>query len=164
VGNHSLPQAKNFVERTLRKAVDPDPSRAQIDEMKLHFKWSCAYCGRDLKTAERKSHVDHLDAVGHRNHISNRVLSCDICNGDEKREQNWEQFLGMKCGSDADLRRERSQRIIDWQVKCGNPQAIDKEVAEQVKQSVYDCCAMFEEHYKRLRSMRKISNPETPKL
>jgi hypothetical protein len=147
---HSLPQAKLYIRHTLRKAVDPDPSAKQIRALWAHFESKCAYCGRELDPKSRTAHRDHLEASG-RNHISNRVLSCNVCNGDDKREQNWELFLAKKCGSDVGVHKERRQRILDWTSSCGNPPDIDEEVTAQVERSIAVCCATLEDHYKRLR-------------
>jgi hypothetical protein len=92
---HSLSQAKNYIRQTLWKAVDPDPSTKQKHTLWVHFGSRCAYCGCELDPRNRKAHLDHLEASG-RNHISNRVLSCSVCNGDDKREQNWELFLAKE--------------------------------------------------------------------
>jgi hypothetical protein len=149
---HSLSQAKNYIVHTLRRAVDPDPSAKQIQALWEHFESRCAYCGCELHHDSRKAHRDHLDASG-RNHISNRVLSCNICNGDDKREQNWERFLARRCGSDVEAHEARRQRILDWQTACGNPPDIDAEVAAHVDRSIKACCCMLEDHYKRLQLM-----------
>jgi hypothetical protein len=79
---HSLSQVKNYIRRTLWKAADPDPSTKQKQALWVHFGSRCAYCGCELDPKERKTHLDHLEASG-RNHISNRVLSCNVCNGDD---------------------------------------------------------------------------------
>jgi hypothetical protein len=149
---YSLSQAKNYIRHTLRKAVDPDPSAKQIQALWVHFESRCAYCGCELDRDNRKAHRDHLDASG-RNHISNRVLSCNICNGDDKREQNWELFLVERCGSDVEAHKARRQRILDWQKACGNPPDIDAELAAHVERSIETCCSMLEDHYKRLQRM-----------
>jgi hypothetical protein len=149
---HSLSQVKNYIGHTLRKAVDPDPSAKQIQALWAHFESRCAYCGCELDPDNRKAHRDHLEASG-RNHISNRVLSCGVCNGDDKRERNWESFLSEKCGSAIEVHKTRRQRILDWQGACGKSPDIDAEVAAQVARSIEVCCATLEDHYKRLQYM-----------
>jgi hypothetical protein len=82
-----------------------------------YFESECAYCGKPLNNDDRKAHIDHRDAnrSANRNHISNRVLACNICNGDEKRENDWQTFLGQKCGQDEAACVIRSSRIREWQ-------------------------------------------------
>ena len=123
--------------------------------MWAHFESRCAYCGCELSREDRKSHVDHLDAVDRRNHISNRVLSCNICNGDRKRERNWEDVLAEACESRTDLYAARRQKILDWQKACGNPPDITEEVVAECDRSIEICRAMLEEHHRRLRALLK---------
>jgi gluconate kinase len=96
----TISQAKNTIGRALRGLVDRSPSGTEIARLWRHFESECAYCGKPLNKDDRKAHLDHLDAnlVVNRNHISNRVLACNICNGDEKRETDWQKFLAVKCG------------------------------------------------------------------
>jgi hypothetical protein len=46
------------------------------------------------------------------NHLGNLVLACSICNGDEKREQPWEDFLRTKASGSNLV--EREARIRAW--------------------------------------------------
>lgn len=87
--------AKNHIRRALRTVVDPEPNKRAIARLWQHFKSACAYCGRRLDKTLRQGHIDHLVHDGP-NHISNRVLACPPCNGDEKREGPWLEFLRKK--------------------------------------------------------------------
>ena len=147
---HSLSQTKNYIRKALWKAVDPAPSATQIHCLWTYFESNCAYCGLQLNKAERKAHLDHLDATG-RNHISNRVLACGVCNGDEKREQNWEAFLAKKCGTDVQLFQTRRKRILDWKQQCERLPEIDEHVAAQVEESIARCHKVLEDSYQRMR-------------
>jgi hypothetical protein len=60
----------------------------------------------------RTGHVDHLDSDGG-NGPGNRVLACARCNGDEKRERPWQEFLAEKSPTDSVL-AERRTRIEEW--------------------------------------------------
>jgi hypothetical protein len=120
-----------------------------------HFESECAYCGKPLIKGDRKAHIDHLDAklAVSRNHISNRVLACNICNGDEKRENDWQTFLGQKCGQDEAACVIRSSRIREWQQQCGTPSQIDAAVLAEVQRAVQECNAKLEEECSRIRQL-----------
>jgi len=102
-------QARNAIKRCLKSVIDPKPDKAGIDQLWEHFDARCAYCGQDLDRASREGHVDHLIAEtdGGCNRLGNRVLSCGTCNGDEKRELDWEEFLAAKCQHNSELVNER---------------------------------------------------------
>jgi hypothetical protein len=109
--------ARNFIARALGQVLDPGPTVADKAHIWDYFESRCAYCGETLRRAERKGHLDHLvptSADGH-NGLSNRVLCCWICNGDERREMEWTQFLKKKCGEDDSLYKSRYARIVEWQ-------------------------------------------------
>jgi hypothetical protein len=152
MSSHSLSQTKNYIRKALWKAADPAPSAKQKEALWEHFQSSCAYCGRPLQKTERKAHLDHLDATG-RNHISNRVIACSLCNGDEKREQNWEEFLIKKCGPGTELFQSRRDRILRWQQQCGQPQALNKEVAAKLKALIDRCYQVLDDCHKEVRQM-----------
>jgi hypothetical protein len=107
--------AKNQIRRCLGAILDPLPKRKEINAVWEHFKSECAYCGltlrRDLKTA----HLDHIlsQSNGGTNDIHNFVLSCATCNGDHKRDQQWDTYLsGMN--TDARVLNARRERILAW--------------------------------------------------
>jgi hypothetical protein len=87
---NTIPQAKNRMRRTVAEIVDPGPTN--IDPLWEHFEARCAYCGRDLSRSGREGHRDHALPSGG-NHLGNLILACGRCNGDEKREQGWREFL-----------------------------------------------------------------------
>jgi hypothetical protein len=151
MSSHTLSQTKNYIRKALWKAADPAPSAKQVQALWEHFQSSCAYCGRPLQKKERKAHIDHLDANG-RNHISNRVIACNLCNGDEKREQNWEEFLVKKC-SDTELLQSRRDRILSWQQRCEQPQAMNEEVAAKIEASIVRCYQVLDDCYKEVKQI-----------
>ena len=71
---------------------------------------------------EREGPVGRVDPCMTRRHIDvvwkvhvailatdeNRVLACARCNGDEKRERDWREFLGEKCDDPAVLEHRRA--------------------------------------------------------
>ena len=157
--SHSISQAKNHIRKTLWKLVDKEPSRQEKAALWRYFNSECAYCGRKLSKADRNGHLDHLDAglsVG-RNHLSNRVLACNICNGDEKREMDWEKFLGLKCGEDEAAYVIRHSTIIEWRKRCGPPPAMDPAIIAQVQSSVEICNKVLDEECKRIKML--LSDP-----
>jgi 5-methylcytosine-specific restriction endonuclease McrA len=159
--SHSIPQAKNCIRKTLWRLVDKEPSTREITVLWAYFSSECAYCGRKLSKVDRNGHLDHLEAnlaVG-RNHISNRVLACNICNGDEKRETDWEQFLARKCGDDEAAYVIRHSRITEWRKQCGPPLAFDPAILAQVQSSVEACNKLLDEECKRIR--RLLALPQT---
>lgn len=112
MGRASLGQAKNVIRRALRAILDREPSDKEKALVWEYFKSECVYCGQLLTKGDRKAHLDHLVHQGS-NHISNRVLSCGICNGDEKREQDWQEFLNNKV-ADKETFNTRKKAIEDW--------------------------------------------------
>ena len=104
--------AKNTIRRSLRAVLDPEPIATDIERLWEHFHSACAYCDRTLSRANREGHIDHLISAG-TNHVSNRVLSCASCNGDEKREGDWLEFLRKKAPDEATF-LDRRERIQSW--------------------------------------------------
>lgn len=107
--------AKNQMKRSLNAVLDPLPKNKDVLKLWSFFNSACAYCGVKLVRAERVGHLDHIvpHSAGGTNDIHNHVLACARCNGDEKREEDWESFLARKAPS-VDVRQERSARIKDW--------------------------------------------------
>lgn len=113
----TAPQARNAIRKALVEIIGPKPRKREIEAMWEHFESRCAFCGADLKRSDRKGHADHLvpAAAGGHNHISNRVLACATCNGDEKLDQDWVQFL-EQAPAQEDV-ATRKERILAWQQK-----------------------------------------------
>jgi len=66
---------------------------------------------------------------GGSNRLSNLVLACNICNGDEKRESNWKGFLAGKYGVDNSEYQQKIKRIEDWvEINGGNPFLSESEI------------------------------------
>lgn len=107
---HTISQAKNRMRRTVDEIIDPGP--ANIDALWEHFEGRCAYCGGVLSRSAREGHVDRAEAGGG-NHLGNLVLSCGICNGDDKREESWREFLRRTTTDDA-VFADRETRIQEW--------------------------------------------------
>lgn len=148
--------AKNTMRRALRAIVDPEPSEREISSLWDYYKSSCAYCGRGLKKEGREGHIDHLISITAKNgtnDISNRVLSCSICNGDEKGELPWDQFLQLKV-KDPPLLESRKKRIEDWISKMSpqNKNVIDHVMLDKITNGAIEA---FDNATELLRQSRK---------
>ncbi len=127
-------KAKNAIIKALLEIIDPPPTKIQKKNLRSFFENKCAFCGTYIDPDGRKEHIDHLipSSQGGSNHISNRVLACSICNGDEKLDQNWEKFLENKV-LDLKIFQERRVRIIEWVKMNNGPKYIDPFKIETVK-------------------------------
>jgi len=107
--------AKNAIRRALFAEIDQTLSSSGKKRIWQYFRDSCAYCGRRIDPSSREGHMDHLEshATGGDSHISNTVLACRFCNGDEKRETHWLGFLRAKCENDQEFEARRAH-IETW--------------------------------------------------
>ena len=97
-----MPQAKNVMLRAMREILDPSP--IDVGPVWDHFESRCAYCDVALDIAGRSAHIDHAEAAGG-NHLGNLVLACGSCNGDDKRDMPWRDFVASKSSVDRDAAR-----------------------------------------------------------
>jgi 5-methylcytosine-specific restriction endonuclease McrA len=148
-------QAKNAVKKALIEIVDPQPSKREKDALWEHFHSRCAYCGGELVRTERKGHIDHLVSVtkGGSNHISNRVLACSICNGDKKREQDWEAFI-RRVPSPKDT-GARIARIEEWIAETSPTHEPDKALLGLAEERAQEVLSAFEMACAALRAKRR---------
>ncbi|BCG47929.1 hypothetical protein GEOBRER4_n2782 [Citrifermentans bremense] len=135
--------AKNTIKRSLRAIVDRELTYPEKAAIWTYFSSRCAYCGGELARMAREGHMDHLVPVqcGGTNHISNRVLSCPRCNGDEKREADWRSFIERKV-SDPAQRLERTERIEAWVKEHSHLQEPVDEAALMIQ--VAEVCKAFD--------------------
>lgn len=145
--------AKNTLRRALRAIVDPEPPKSEIAKLWEFFKSACAYCGRNLSRNSREGHLDHLVHTGP-NHISNRVLACSTCNGDEKRDLSWLPFLKNKVRSRT-LFKFRYHRIRAWINQSGKGDAFAMKVGP-VDREIEKVIAAFDGAVTRLRRARIV--------
>jgi hypothetical protein len=89
-----------------------DPWPARKEPIWEFFGSECAYCGVKLVKGQRRGHIDHATSNAG-NHMGNLVLACSVCNGDEKLDMDWREFLEQKV-SDWALRQARIERIERW--------------------------------------------------
>lgn len=150
-------QAKNAIRRSLVTLIDPEPGKQQKAALKEHFNGRCAYCD---KHAGERPHLDHLEAGTKqgRNHISNRVLACEKCNGNEKLAHPWERFLEAKCGGwDNQKFRERSARIHAWVTSGGPAPALDKEIRLKLDEETERAIQAYDHACEILRALRRVT-------
>lgn len=151
----SLPKAKNAMRRAVADLLSRPLTPREKDLVWEYFGSQCAYCDKVVDRTHRHGHMDHLDcsAVGGGNYIRNRVLACKECNGNEKREGDWQTFLKSKC-TDAVMFKRRRDKIRTWQNQFPRfqPLALSQETQE-AKLAVDAAIQAFEEAFKRFRSM-----------
>lgn len=107
---HSVSQAKNKMRKTVEAIIDPPPR--DVQPIWDYFGSTCAYCGASLSRPDRKAHIDHATAGGG-NQLGNLILACSTCNGDEKLDESWREFLRRRAPDD-DVYAERERRIVRW--------------------------------------------------
>lgn len=96
--------------KTVEAIIDPPPR--DVQPIWDYFDSTCAYCGASLNRPDRKGHIDHATAGGG-NQLGNLTLACSTCNGDEKLDESWRDFLRRKAPDDA-VYADRERRITDW--------------------------------------------------
>lgn len=106
----SVPHAKNVMLRAMQEIMDPSP--LDVGPVWDHFESRCAYCDVALDIGGRSAHIDHADAAGG-NHLGNLVLACPACNGDNKRDMPWRDFVASRTATDIEP-AARIARIEAW--------------------------------------------------
>lgn len=116
---YTIPMAKNIAARCLRNIVDPVPTNKERAVVWEYFGNCCAYCGIEMNPADRVGQLDHVIPVseGGSNHLTNFVLSCPQCNGGDKRDMDWVEFIDTKTDGGVAARK---QRIEEW-ISQGSP-------------------------------------------
>ena len=148
--------AKNQIKRSLLQVIDTHPNKSQKQQVWNYFDNKCAYCNIVIEPNSRKGHLDHLHAVrdGGSNDVYNFVLACNICNGDEKREMPWREFLVIKCQNlPNSMYIERLERIETWHQKSLISQ-LDANVVSQIAAIIETAQASFENSIKKMRALR----------
>jgi HNH endonuclease len=148
--------AKNQMRRCLRAIIDPVPTDKEVSELWEYFRSECAYCGVELSRNKRDGQLDHIEpqSTGGSNSIFNNVLSCGACNGDHKRDMNWELFLAQKALS-IDFQKTRFLHIQGWLSRqthrnLGNADLIEKIEAVQIAAT-----ESFDLHVEMMRNLRR---------
>lgn len=156
MGKMTPSAAKNAIRRALVGVIDPHPSASQVHRLWAFFESRCAYCGRELVRGNRDAHVDHLvpTRTGGSNSLGNFVLSCGICNGDEKRDGHWESFLRKKAPDEVTF-KARKERIAAWISSCSSNPACDSSVLDTVNEGIDRAVASFDTA---LQNIRRLKN------
>ena len=146
--------AKNKIRRSLVAILDPHPSAKETDELWLYFGSSCAYCGVLIERTSRTGHLDHLvsSALGGSNDIHNHVLSCARCNGDEKREEEWQSYL-LRKASDPETSNARRGHILAWLAKA-RPRALEADIASRAEAIIQTAIVSYDQAVKQIRALR----------
>lgn len=108
------PQARNSIRRALLHVAGVRFSKAYKERCRIHFADACSYCGNGIVKASRQGHYDHAIAIASASSHFHLVYACGTCNGDEKRERDWEGFLHEKCDGDDAAFQTRRQAVLDW--------------------------------------------------
>lgn len=144
----TLSIAKNTMRRALRDLIDPPPSEADQSTLRAHFGDRCAYCGAAAPPGI--AHIDHADPRGG-NGLGNLLLACPACNGNEKREMGWREFLVAKCGEDRLTMAARQETIEAWfSAHPADPLQLSPAV-ELARGEAEKAIDRFEEAFNRLR-------------
>ncbi|HVF88219.1 MAG TPA: HNH endonuclease signature motif containing protein [Pyrinomonadaceae bacterium] len=156
MGKTTPSQAKNAIRRALLGILDSHPNAFQTHQIWAFFDSSCAYCGRALVRGNRDAHLDHLVSMGTggSNALGNFVLSCSICNGDEKRDEHWESFLRKKV-SDETTYKMRREQIANWIASCSTTIICDSSILADVHQEVDRAISAFDAALHNIRELKK---------
>jgi HNH endonuclease len=151
----SLPVAKNAMRRAIEALYYRPLNKKEKDRVWEFFNSRCAYCDRQIDRSLRHGHMDHLDcsAAGGGNYIRNRVLACKECNGNEKRELQWERFLKSKSKIDQKFVSRRN-RIRRWQVQFPElDEIVLTSEGELAKAELEETINAFQEKFARFRDL-----------
>ncbi|MDO5768233.1 MAG: HNH endonuclease signature motif containing protein [Psychrobacter sp.] len=149
--------AKNQMRRSLLQIIDSHPTKQQVQQLRAYFENQCAYCGVYIDPQGRQGHLDHLLSIkeGGTNDIHNFVLACNICNGDEKRELPWQQFLQQKCESlPPSIYNQRLTRLLAWQ-RQAVIKAIDANAELEIERIINDSQQSFDRAVSQMRALRE---------
>jgi hypothetical protein len=151
----SLPGAKNAMHRSIEALYCRPLNNYEKELIWEYFRSRCAYCDKQIDREHRHGHMDHLECStsGGTNYVRNRVLACKECNGNEKREQCWQDFIKAKC-PDSRTFRIRMNRIVAWQSQFPIlPPIVLSTQAEKSREALLNAVASFEQEFKRFRSL-----------
>jgi CRISPR/Cas system Type II protein with McrA/HNH and RuvC-like nuclease domain len=126
-------QARNAIKKSLKVLVDPKITKADKVVIWQHFENCCAYCGCGLNPNERKAHIDHVipESEGGSNRLCNLILTCPTCNGDEKRDMPWQEFLTTKYDAKSKKYKRRYDKIMSWfELHSGSPTITNEQQAQ----------------------------------
>jgi len=160
-------QARNAIKKSLKAIIDPKPSKADKEKIWRYFENQCAYCGCELNPNDRKAHLDHVvaEAEGGSNQLCNLILTCAECNGDEKREKDWQIFLLKKCHEDnpndnlseTPKYQKRYNKITRWITEQGGSAMLMSEQQAQLESAFNTVDALYSNVVEQLRNQHKTN-------
>ena len=150
-------QARNAIKRSLKALIDPKPNKAEKEKIWTFFESQCAYCGCELNPKERQAHLDHVvaESDGGSNRLCNLILTCAICNGDEKREMDWQTFLLQKCQGETADYHLRHKKITTWFAEQGGSATISQEQQAQLASAFNTVDTLYSDVVEQLRNQHK---------
>lgn len=150
-------QARNAIKKSLKALIDPKLTKAEKEIIWQFFENQCAYCGCELNSKDRKAHLDHVvaEADGGSNRLCNIILTCAICNGDEKREMEWQTFLKLKCQDNTEEYSRRYNKITHWLTKKGGSAILSNEQKAQLDSAFNTVDALYSDVVDKLRKQHK---------
>jgi hypothetical protein len=148
--------AKNQMVRCLRAIIDPLPTYEEISKLWDYFQCECAYCGSPLSRSDRNGQLDHVEpqSKGGSNSIYNCVLSCGTCNGDHKRNMDWETFL-VQSVLEIELQKTRHLRIQDWLDMRVHKNLYSAEVQGKIEAIQIAATKNFDSYVQMMRELRQ---------
>lgn len=157
---NSPSQAISHIKAGLKAIVDPHPSADELAQMWKFFRdddgpYQCAFCDGAIVPGTSGAHRDHLLSRKHGglNHISNRVPACYRCNGNDKREMDWRDFLRSRPGTEEDFRR-REARIMAWLERWSAATRPSEELLRLSERKAYRVIQEFQRAVRELRQAR----------
>lgn len=150
-------QARNAIKKSLKALIDPKPTKADKDKIWKYFENKCAYCGCVLSQSDRKAHLDHVvaESDGGSNRLCNIILTCAICNGDEKREMDWQEFLLQKCGAETPEYKQRYNKITHWLETDNGSPIISEEQKALIESAFNTVNTTYSDVVEQLRKQKK---------
>lgn len=160
MGKDTPSMAKNKIRRSLQAILDPYPTRKEIDELWAFFNSCCAYCGIQIQRSSRVGHLDHVvsSAQGGTNSVHNHVLACAICNGDQKREEDWQVFLA-RMSDCSEVKAVRGSRIQAW-LAMAPSRTWNLNREEQAQKVIDRVMAQYDEAVQAIRALRDEMTPD----
>lgn len=149
--------AKNKIKRCLTAIYDPYPSKRVVDQLWEYFNSHCIYCEKSITRSTRTGHLDHLLAAaeGGNNGIHNFALSCAQCNGDEKREENWLDFLERKAPSPESYQLSK-EKLEQW-TSMAQRIPLSPDQTQQAEEIINNALLSFDQAVKDMRTLRDKS-------
>jgi hypothetical protein len=148
MGQITPSMAKNQIKRSLRSILDRYPSDSEVNSIWDHFDSCCAYCGIVLHRKDRLGHCDHIK--GPSNNVHNFALSCSKCNGDEKLDKSWSEFLSSKCLESTELLKRR-EKIESWMSRADSTSLI--QFSKEVETIINEAISSYQNAVDKLRKI-----------